>query len=185
MGSNCDKKSGNLFWALTLPKHIHQQLGTYHQFLGKFLLKGPKVRPENLHITLLFHGQMDFEHRAQLIEKSKKISSIPPFEIAIHGLNFFFHRHGGVIFIPIVEGLHHLQEIHSQLDTQLAGKKLFRQYNPHLTLMRFKGDIPWEEMEEEAEKLPIARFTVNKIFLLEGPGGIKPYTQHLSRPLTS
>lgn len=97
------------------------------------------VEPENLHITLLFLGELD---DTEVTEAEKALHSIEskPFEIEMNGVGYF--PGGGrvnVIWVGVREGADNLVDVHSQLRKRLPHIRVEEQrFIPHLTVCRVK-----------------------------------------------
>ncbi|MDJ0272510.1 MAG: RNA 2',3'-cyclic phosphodiesterase [Candidatus Caldarchaeum sp.] len=97
------------------------------------------VEPENLHITLLFLGELNEE---EVSEAQKALSSIEakPFEIGMNGVGYF--PGGGrvnVIWVGVRNGADNLADVHSQLRKRLPRIRVEEQrFIPHLTICRVK-----------------------------------------------
>jgi 2'-5' RNA ligase len=107
------------------------------------------VKPENIHITIRFLGNITLPLVDQISEQMNKIS-INPFEVEIQGLGAFPSlKHIKVIWAGIQKGSNELMNIFNQLEPHLQklGLKPDRRgFNPHLTIARvrtarFKGKL--------------------------------------------
>ncbi|MDW8083861.1 MAG: RNA 2',3'-cyclic phosphodiesterase [Candidatus Caldarchaeum sp.] len=97
------------------------------------------VEPENLHITLLFLGELN-EAEVNLAAKALETIESKSFEIEFGGTGYF---PGGsrinVIWVGIRSGVEELKNIHSNLKRRLPSFRLEDdKFVPHLTVCRVK-----------------------------------------------
>jgi 2'-5' RNA ligase len=130
------------FLALPVPEEIQS---AFRPFLkeGKRIFPEVKwVRPENLHITLLFLGEIDGaaeEKISACCEKTAEIFS--PFTVGFGGLWQFFPKGAPrVLFAPVNRRKQECSGIYN--DLRLRTAELLppdsRPYHPHITLGRIK-----------------------------------------------
>ena len=124
-----------LFFALWPDEITRQQITQLIGRLGDDNLK--KVRPENLHVTLSFLGNVDSETEQQLKERAARIDA-SPFTISFTQLHFW--RKPKILCLlsqdpppsPMLSLVHQLTEI-----VEMCGLKTEdRPYKPHITLAR-------------------------------------------------
>ena len=100
------------------------------------------VRPENVHITLRFLGNIP-RNLASLIWEEMKNLRYEPFEVELKGLGVFSSlRNIRVVWIGITRGEAELKAIHDQLEPRLRGLGITpdkKDFNPHLTIARVKS----------------------------------------------
>jgi 2'-5' RNA ligase len=100
------------------------------------------VVPENLHLTLLFLGEVDELEVLQICKAiAAKCKDIPPFTMAIEGLGAFpNNRHPKILWAGVKEGVEELKILHDALEAPLLDMGAYRRedraYTPHLTLGR-------------------------------------------------
>lgn len=104
------------------------------------------VEPENLHVTLLFLGELDDR---DLLTVCRTLSSAarrePPFPLRVSGVGAFpTPRRPKVIWAGITDGADSLVRLHTAIETPLldigAYRREERAFTPHLTLGRVKGE---------------------------------------------
>ncbi len=104
------------------------------------------VEPANLHVTLLFLGDLDDR---DLVEVCKATTAAarrePPFVLRVSGLGAFpTPRRPKVLWGGIVEGADSLIRLHAAIAAPLIESGIHRQedrdYTPHLTLGRANAD---------------------------------------------
>jgi 2'-5' RNA ligase len=99
------------------------------------------VKPQNIHITMRFLGNISPSVVDLVYEEMRKIS-YAPFEVEIRGLGVFpSYNYTRVIWAGVQEGVDNLRDIFNQLDLplrMLGFKSVPKGFNPHLTLARVK-----------------------------------------------
>lgn len=115
------------------------------------------VEPANLHVTLLFLGELDDR---ELVEVCKVATAAarrePPFELRVSGLGAFpTPRRPKVLWGGITEAAESLLRLHTAIAAPLIGSGIYRKedrdYTPHLTLGRANAD---EDSNRLAPELP-------------------------------
>lgn len=104
------------------------------------------VEPHNLHVTLLFLGEVD---ERELYAISKIVSTAarrePPFRLGVSGVGAFPNlRRPKTVWAGLTEGAEALRRLHAAMEPPLLELRCYRKedrgYNPHLTLGRTKGE---------------------------------------------
>ena len=161
------------FIAVDLPAELRVELGRWQEKLRKSARGARWVRPEGIHLTLKFLGEIS---SAQVIEISNILSTLPriaPFEIHFEGFGFFPHaRRPRVLWVGI-EPCPPLEALAARVDKSLetvgfAGEQ--RAFKPHLTLARFRVPRPQPEIEEAISTdgpTVLGPITVREFFLFE------------------
>lgn len=99
------------------------------------------VKPQNIHVTLRFLGNVNQNTIERIYEAMKEIQ-FNPFNMEVKGLGVFPNlRYIRVIWVGITEGAEELKSIHNQLEPQLnrIGFKPDRRFSPHLTIARVRS----------------------------------------------
>ncbi|HEX2098865.1 MAG TPA: RNA 2',3'-cyclic phosphodiesterase [Rubrobacteraceae bacterium] len=102
------------------------------------------VRPENVHLTLKFLGDIQREDLGNLCAALEKACAIhTPFDASLAGLGAFpSERHARILWAGIGAGSEQLSSLAADLDsvlTPLGFEREERTYTPHLTLGRIRG----------------------------------------------
>jgi len=102
------------------------------------------VRPQGMHITLKFLGEVDENRKDKIIEILKQISEKKsPFTVTFKGLGAFPDlKRPRVVWIGIEKGGEELKGIAKELDVSLGNLGFLREkreFSPHLTLGRVKS----------------------------------------------
>ncbi|MEM1964732.1 MAG: RNA 2',3'-cyclic phosphodiesterase [Candidatus Caldarchaeum sp.] len=121
-------------------ENVVRQVVSVQNELSRFGGNGLKhVEPENLHLTLRFLGEIEDAGVEIASEALRKVQA-SPFTITFSGLGYF--PGGGrvnVIWVGVTEGADKLEDIHSQLEKNLANMRLEKErFSPHLTICRVK-----------------------------------------------
>ncbi len=161
-----------LFVAIPIPDDLRQRLLAISTGV-----RGARwVRPEGMHVTLFFAGEMDREQARDLDTELEAIN-LPAFELSCRGLGYFERGSRIKSVWAGIESNDVLNHLHDRVETA-AVKAGFarenRKYKPHITLARLKGgradDIgPWIETHDHLSAPP---FTVDRFTL---------YRSHLAR----
>lgn len=106
------------------------------------------VEPENIHVTLLFLGEVEDRQVPTVChvvaEQTRKHA---PFPLSIERVGCFPNaRRPRVLWIGVGEGTQELCALHDDLEPPLLDLGCYRReerkYTPHITLGRVKGDRP-------------------------------------------
>jgi len=145
------------------------------------------VKPENLHITLAFLGNLPVEEISLLCDIITNVSKTnSPFEINLEGLGFFPNIRQPKVFWIGINRSASLFDLKRQIDVKLqqAGINYDKKpFSPHITIARFKNTI---EIKKQIFDIAFKdEFKVNELHLIksdlfkEGPR----YTELYSAPL--
>jgi 2'-5' RNA ligase len=128
------------------------------------------VKPENIHITVRFLGNISPRRVQDILCEMKKID-FAPFEVEVKGLGVFPNlRRARVIWAGIGRGANNLREIFNQLEPRLrrlSFKPDFRGFRPHLTIARVKTGHNRNELLERLKQLEDSEFGLVKAECLE------------------
>ncbi len=123
------------------------------------------VKPENVHVTLRFLGDISPDRLDGIHDEIKNID-YAPFEVRINGLGVFPNlRHISVVWAGIREGQNELRSIFYQLESNLSRlgfKTDNRGFSPHLTLARVKSGRNKIELAQRIEELKDYDFGIVK-----------------------
>jgi 2'-5' RNA ligase len=127
------------------------------------------VKPENIHLTLKFIGEINEEKKNQIEETMEKINfQSEPIEISISGFGKFGQREDLNIFWAGIKDNPDLKALHEKIEDSLDSihiKRETRKFKPHLTLGRnrkkfnFKSFFP---LLEQYSDLPIVTFMADR-----------------------
>lgn len=173
-----------LFIAINFNEETKQKLLEAQNLLRESSLRGNFSRKENLHITVVFIGEVD---NAEKIKQLMSNTNLQRFKINFSSMGKFYRDNGELWWI----GINHnetLQELYNQLSTKLKenGFKIDgKKFNPHLTLARgvkLKGNI---DNSKFCDNLSITT-NVESFDLMKSEriNGVLTYTKIYSKKLT-
>ena len=117
------------------------QIEQLYQLQGDYLGFGKEVSPENLHMTLLFMGDMADEMVYCLTQSAQDLVA-KPFSVSLDRLGYFPKTKIFYIAPSIIpEELVHLQRGLLSCAQQCGVRHLSKRYQPHVSLQR-KSEIP-------------------------------------------
>lgn len=146
------------FIALDLGKPIRDRLISLQEKLASDGAKVKWVEPENLHITLLFLGEVD---QRSVIDICRAVADaakqVPAFSVSIQGAGAFPNsRHPRVLWVGAGQGAEEVCRLHDALEPSLLELGCYRReerkYTPHVTLGRIKPDRSGPGLENELRK---------------------------------
>lgn len=150
-----------LFVALDLTEEIHQSL---RQLLGALQAAGADVRwvrPEGMHLTLKFVGEVK-EAKRPRIEESLRALPVPgPVALRFRGLGYFPNERRPRVLWVGVETNPSLTPLAGAMEAALEPlgiRREGREYTPHLTLGRFKSNKGLARLQERIAALPAQEF---------------------------
>lgn len=163
-----------LFIAINLTGEIKDYLMSAIQELKKDASKGNFTHRENLHLTLVFLGELSAEKTGVIKSAMNHINS-EPFRLSLSGFGKF-KRNSGDIHWAGVDKSKALLTIQKQLTDELekAGFTLEnREYAPHLTLGREvrladpSGNI-YESLPAATQEMTVSRISLMKSERING-----------------
>ena len=186
-----------LFVALEIPAAVRDnlaaQVAELRELSAKVADKRPRwVRPENLHVTLKFIGEVAPTKLAGIRDALSAIRSDAPVEIKFRGLGFFPNeQHPRVLWagldasanLPPLAG-----DIDGALETHVIARER-RAFAPHLTLARIEPPGLHEKLRAAIQKngaREFGSFQTREFYLIESklkPSGAE-YTTLASYPFT-
>ena len=132
------------FIAISLPDSIHNKLSEIQTRLKKYNADIGWTRPEGIHLTLKFLGEISEDKIPPLKVIMEQVSANQtPFELEIGSTGMFPDaRRPRVFWVGISQGIEQITKLANQLDTQISElgfPKEERKFNPHLTLGRVRS----------------------------------------------
>ncbi len=134
------------FIAIELPEKIIYTIRKVQEEIKSYGLKIRWVRPENIHLTLKFLGDIkeaDTEKVARAVSES--VTGYPPISLAVKGIGVFPGiKRPRVLWLGISKQLDLLTALQKTLDEKLEAigfPKEKRPFRGHLTLGRIKAKI--------------------------------------------
>lgn len=141
------------FIAIELSDKVTSLLCEIEERLKKSKANIKWVKPENIHLTLKFLGNIKEENADEISQKMKKAcKKYKPFTIEVTGIGIFPNlRAPRVIWAGILEN-NTLQQIQESIDLEMMSlgfEREKRKFKPHLTLGRFRSGTGKEGILEE------------------------------------
>jgi RNA 2',3'-cyclic 3'-phosphodiesterase len=133
-----------VFCAIDLPTDLKQKLAIHIEQLKKETgVKGGWTRPENIHLTIKFLGNLEVSDVQKLSQAAARaVKSLAPFQLtAEHCGAFPMHGPPRVLWIGITDSSAQLARLYERLDEECAAvgfPKETRPFHPHLTLARIR-----------------------------------------------
>lgn len=104
------------------------------------------VEPENLHITLLFLGDVETRETIEICRAAQKaIQAMPAFAMSVEGVSCFPNiRRPRTLWVGVGAGAKEVGAIHDAIEAPLLDMGNYRRetrgYTPHVTLGRVRGE---------------------------------------------
>lgn len=130
-----------LFVALEIPSTVRESFAEFLKSLRDISSRPRWVRPENLHVTLKFIGELPLEKLGAVRDVLAAVRSEEAVTIDFRGLGFFPDEKHPRIFWAGIEASPNLKTLASDIDqaTETVGiPREQRPFSPHLTLVRFQ-----------------------------------------------
>lgn len=162
-----------LFVAIELSEAVHSALLELIQQLQPAAADVRWVRPEGMHLTLKFIGEMPPEKLDSIKEALAGVVSPAPVHLDFHGLGYFPNQRRPRVFWVGVHASDNLAPLAVQVEEALVPLGIAREkrsYVPHLTLGRFKSANGLERLQKLIAALPSTRFgqfTAGSFFLYQ------------------
>lgn len=115
------------------------------------------VKPENMHWTLKFLGDVDMNRTAEICTRvAKAVAESPPFEVDVQGAGAFPNTaRPRTIWLGVSRGHGEMTALHQKTDEALSQMRFAREgrrYTPHLTIGRVRGPENITELGRLIEK---------------------------------
>jgi RNA 2',3'-cyclic 3'-phosphodiesterase len=169
-----------LFVAVDLPEAIKAALSEEQRVLrtaaALTLRRNVDIkwtRPEGVHLTLKFLGEIPVEQVTQVTQALAELGSFEPFALQVKGFGFFPDARRPRVLWVGVEAPPALGQLAQRVETAMNRLGLAaedRTFSPHLTLARFKVPRPQPELLAQLEPrrgVVLGRFEVSEFFLFE------------------
>jgi len=161
------------FIAIDLPEPIRAALRQQQAAFRAICPDGRWTRPEGIHLTLKFLGEISDQQVTQVTEALQELGPVAPFSVEVKGFGVFPDARRprvfwtGVVAPPNLAGL--AEQVERALE-KLGFAPEDRAFTPHLTLARFKVPRPQPALQSHLERLgapSLGRFEVSEFFLFE------------------
>ncbi len=168
------------FIAIELPGSIREALAGKQERFRRVSPDARWTRPEGIHLTLKFLGEISAEQEAQVKEALGGIGPFAKFAVSVNGFGFFPDAKRPRVFwagLDAPPGLALLAEQVENAVAPLGFPKENRAFRPHLTLARFKIPRPQPKLAAilaASGVSDLGTFEVSEYFLWQSrllPGG--------------
>jgi 2'-5' RNA ligase len=146
------------FIAVGLDRPVRDRVVLLQEALAASDAEVKWVEPENLHVTLLFLGEVDERDLVSVCRVVTECSGrLTPFTMSVERPGCFPNRRRPrTLWVGIGTGTQELVALHDALEPPLLDLGCYRreerQYTPHLTLGRMKADQPGDALGRALEK---------------------------------
>ena len=152
------------FLALRLPDDVTVALGHLTDQVAQARVGGFKpVRPENMHLTLKFFGNINARQVELIVDTvTRTVKTIRPFTLRLGNVGAYpNNRSPRVLWVGLDGDVVPLQDAHRRIETalgQIAIKPDTREFRPHLTIARIRDHASHADRRKAAEALFSAEF---------------------------
>jgi 2'-5' RNA ligase len=160
------------FLAIPLPRQLQESIRVIQTELQASITEARWTRPENLHLTLHFFGEIEQETLEKLKVSVLCVKGCQrPFQVEVKGLGAFPNpRRPRVIWLGL-EPQGQLEQLHratEQCLSQAGFTTDSRPHSPHLTIGRLLGGkLDLTELFSSMQQKTIEPLTVDKLILYE------------------
>jgi 2'-5' RNA ligase len=146
------------FIAVGLDKAIRDRIAALQETLGRAGSDVKWTEVENLHVTLLFLGEVDDREVPEVCRAvSDRTKEHASFTMKVETAGCFPNvRRPRVLWVGVGNGAQELVALHDDLEPPLLELGCYRRedrkYSPHITLGRVKSDRPTHQLSAELAK---------------------------------
>ena len=168
------------FIAIDLPADIRRKITNLIDLLQPATSKVRWARPDGIHLTLKFIGEIPLEKIEQVKTRLASVRASAPLAITVRGTGFFPNERSPRVIWLGVDGGAGLPELAAQVEEALPPlgiPKEDRPFSAHLTLGRLRVPdkiMAVKEVLHRQDPLEFGSFTAEEFFLYESqlsPGG--------------
>ena len=155
-----------LFIAIDIPSKIKQKIVALQNELKNTGFEAAWVKPEKMHLTLIFLGDTDYNQIPTIIDSLKKLKD-DAFEVTFAHINGFPNlMRPHTLWIGVQEnlGLFYLQQKIAQRLEKLNLRLDEKKFIPHITIARL---IQKKSIEELSFKKEVGTFAAKEFILYE------------------
>jgi len=161
------------FIAIDLPETVRAALRRQQSTFRAVCPDGRWTRPEGIHLTLKFLGEISDGQVTQATDALKGLKPFETFSTEVKGFGFFPDTHqprvfwAGVVTPPNLVAL--VEQVERVME-KVGFARENRPFTPHLTLARFKIPRPQPALQSHLERLgepSLGSFEVSEFFLIE------------------
>src|ERR1019366_1012013 len=161
------------FIAIDLPEALHTALAEAQQNFRGGAGDARRTRPEGIHLTLKFLGEISDAQTKQVVEALTQIGSFEPFSIEVKGFGFFPQAQRPRVFWAGVMAPPALAQLAAQVENRMEKIGFAREdraFSAHLTLARFQVPRPQPALEAAIAAradTSLGAFNASEFFLFE------------------
>jgi len=161
------------FIALDLPENIRTALAEAQQGLRNACRDARWTRPEGIHLTLKFLGEISDAQTRQVVEALGRLGGFEPFAVEVKGFGFFPNAHRPRVLWAGVAAPPALAELAARVEggmEKIGFPREDRVFAPHLTLARFQVPRPQPALEAAVaaqSNTSLGTFSASEFFLFE------------------
>ncbi len=161
------------FIAIDLPDSLHAALAAAQQRFRAACHDARWTRPEGIHLTLKFLGEISDTQTKQVVEALSPIEVFNAFSVELKGFGFFPQAHRPRVFWVGIASPPALAELAEKVETHMEKIGIAREdraFSPHLTLARFQVPRPQPALETavaEQANASLGTFEASEFFLFE------------------
>ena len=168
------------FVAIDLPEPLHVALAEAQQRFRSVCPEARWTRPEGIHLTLKFLGEISDAKLKQVVEALTGLGKFELIPVEVKGFGFFPQAQRPRVFWVGVEAPRALGELVARVEGEMERVGFLREqrpFTPHLTLARFAVPRPQPTLETalaSQNAASLGRFVASQFFLFESklsPGG--------------
>jgi 2'-5' RNA ligase len=163
------------FIAIDVGKGLRARLASLQDTLARSAEGVKWVEEENLHLTLLFLGEVDFRDVPRVCQAVEAVTARrAAFPMKVAGVGAFPNlRRPRTLWVGVEVGAAEVTALHDELEGPLLELGCYRRedrpYTPHITVGRLKGDRHGEQLGEalaRREDWQAGETTVNEVQIL-------------------
>jgi 2'-5' RNA ligase len=146
------------FLGIDLGAKIRDHLVSLQEDLGTIASDVKWVEPENLHLTLLFLGEVEQREVLDICRAAQKaVADFQVFSMSVEGAGCFPNpRRPRTLWVGVGAGSEEVCAVHDAIEAPLLDMGSYRRetrgYVPHVTLGRVRGDRPNDELAKALTK---------------------------------
>ena len=164
-----------VFIAVDINDEMRRELTRIQNVLSGKLVNAKWVKPQNLHITIKFLGEIEPEAVGDItLSLEKPIKETPSFYIELGELGVFPNmKRPAVFWAGLKKGREEMSRLNELIQNslyQIGYEKDSKPFSPHITLARFRKPVPSNQIVKAIESVsPIkkAGHTINGVSIYE------------------
>jgi len=162
------------FIAIELPSQFTSQIDQLQQALRQTKADVSWVKPQNVHITLKFLGEVNEEKIEEVYRATEKsVAGVTNFQVSLKGLGGFPNmKRPRVIWVGLEKGKEVLAQLGPKVEegfSKIGFPKENRPFTPHLTIGRVKSPKNLELLASEIGKTSFKteEFVVKEVVVMK------------------